>query len=144
VRFDVIVTSQGFALLGVSQPTQLPNNDPPLGAAVSVTVLPLANWARHALAQLTPGGELVTVPDPFPRKVTVRAGDPALLLLVKQTTFAVMKPVTSAPDDDIPPELLFVFTVAEISAAPHAAPVTVITPAEFTVTICGVFEVHVT
>jgi hypothetical protein len=55
-----------------------------------------------------------------------------------------MEPVTSAPDDDIPPELLFVVTVAEISAPPHAAPVTVITPVEFTVTSCGVFEVHVT
>jgi hypothetical protein len=112
-----------------------------------VTRLPLVNCARHALGleQLKPVGELVTFPDPFPRKVNVRAGDPVPPpLAVKQTTFAVMKPVTSAPDDEIPPELLLVVTVAEISVAPHVAPVTVITPAEFTVTICGVFEVHVT
>jgi hypothetical protein len=55
-----------------------------------------------------------------------------------------MKPVTSAPDDDIPPALLFVVTVAEISVAPHAAPVTVSNPLESTVAICGVFDVHVT
>ena len=79
----------------------------------------------------------MTVPDPFPAKLTVRAGEPAPPLLVKQTTFAVMKPVTGDPDDDIPPELLFVVTVAEISVAPHASPVTVITPAEFTVTNWG-------
>jgi hypothetical protein len=90
----------------------------------------------------------VTVPDPFPAKVTVRAGEfappPPLLVLVKHTTFAVMDPVTIAPEDEIPPELLFVFTVAVMIVPPHASPVTVITPAEFTVIICGVFEVHVT
>ena len=84
----------------------------------------------------------MTVPDPAPAKVTVRAGPVPLLL--KHTTLAVMNPVTIAPDDEIPPELLLVFTVAEMIVPPHATPVTVITPAESTVIICGVFEVHVT
>jgi hypothetical protein len=138
---------QGFALAGVSQLSQLANVDPVFGAALSVTVVPLANEATQGegLKQLKPCEELVTAPDPFPRNVTVRAGEPAPPpLLVKHTTFAVMDPVTIAPDDEIPPELLFVFTVAEMIVPPHAAPVTVITPEESTVIICGVFEVHVT
>ena len=55
------------------------------------------------LEQLRPNGELATVPEPLPRNVKVRPGlpepppDP-----VKQTTFAVINPVTTAPDDDIP------------------------------------------
>ena len=90
-------------------------------------------------------GELVTVPEPLPENVAVNAGEPAPPpLAVKQVTFAVMKPVTSAPDEDIPPELLFVVTVAEMSVPPHASPVTVITPEESTVTICGVLDDHVT
>jgi hypothetical protein len=49
-----------------------------------------------------------------------------------------------APDDEIPPSLELVFTVAEISAAPQARPVTVRSPEESTVIICGVLEFHVT
>jgi len=66
------------------------------------------------------------------------------MLPVKQTTFAVIVPVTTAPDEDMPPALLFVVTVAEIMEPPQALPVTVIRPVASTVTICGVFEVHVT
>ncbi|HXY02847.1 MAG TPA: hypothetical protein VEI49_04675 [Terriglobales bacterium] len=65
-------------------------------------------------------------------------------LPVKQVTFAVIVPVTIAPEEEIPPVLLFVFTVAEIKVFPQAWPVAVINPVELTVTICGVFEVHVT
>ena len=55
-----------------------------------------------------------------------------------------MDPVTIAPDEDIPPSLLFFFTVAEIIVPPHDCPVAVINPVELTVTISGVFEVQVT
>jgi len=55
-----------------------------------------------------------------------------------------MVPVTIAPDDEIPPTLLLVFTVAEIIVPPQAKPVGVIKPVELTVTICGVFELQVT
>jgi hypothetical protein len=37
-----------------------------------------------------------------------------------------------------------VVTVAEIIVPPQDTPVAVISPVEFTVTICGVFELHVT
>jgi hypothetical protein len=147
VRFDVSVTVHGFVPGGVSQAVQLANVDPVFGAALSATVVPLGNGAAQGpgLKQLKPCEESVTAPEPFPKKVTVRAGAPAPPpLLVKHTTLAVMEPVTIAPDDEIPPELLFVFTVAEMIVPPHAAPVTVITPEESTVIICGVFELHVT
>jgi hypothetical protein len=129
---------------GVSQAVQLANVDPVFGAALSATVAPLGNAAAQGpgLKQLKPCEESVTAPEPFPVKVTVRAGAPAPPPL--HTTLAVMEPVTIAPDDEIPPELLFVFTVAEMIVPPHAAPVTVITPEESTVIICGVFELHVT
>jgi hypothetical protein len=58
----------------VSHPTQPPNVDPLLGVAVNVTVLPLAKFALHVDAQLSPGGELVTVPAPAPAKTTARIG----------------------------------------------------------------------
>ena len=67
---------------------------------------------------------------------------PPPLELVKQATFPVIDPVTIAPDDEIPPALELVFTVAETSVAPQARPVTVRSPEESTVIICGVFEFH--
>jgi hypothetical protein len=122
-----------------SQPEDQPPNVP-LGSAVSVIIVPLTNAALQLLVQLSPAGELVTVPLPVPRKFTVRIdAEP-----VKQVTFAVMVPVTMAPDEDSPPLLLFVFTVAEIRVPPQAWPVAVIRPVVFTVTICGVFEAQIT
>src|ERR1700686_3036483 len=63
---------------------------------------------------------------------------------VKHITFAVILPVTSAPEEDRFPVLLFVVTGAEIRALPHARPVAVIKPVALTVTIWGVFEFQVT
>jgi hypothetical protein len=54
---------------------------------------------------------------------------------VKQTTFPFMYPVTIAPDDDSPPSLLLVVTVAEIREPPHEIPVAVNSPAESTTII---------
>jgi len=103
--------------LCVSQPVQ-PANVEPFGVAVRVTGVPVTNAAVHVLTQLRPGGELVTVPAPVPAKVTVRRDpDP---VPVKQITFAVIVPVTTAPEDDMLPELLFVVTVAEINELPHS------------------------
>ena len=64
---------------------------------------------------------------------------------VKQTTVAVMLPVTIAPVDETFPILLLVVTVAETRASPQASPAAVIRPvAELTVITSGVFEVQVT
>ena len=69
-----------------SQPDQLPNVDDPLGVAVNVIVVPLGKLALHVIAQPRPEGELVTVPEPAPTKLTVRVGPEPL----KRTTFAVI------------------------------------------------------
>jgi hypothetical protein len=108
--------------LFVHPPLHPPNEEVPTGVAVRVTGVPLAKLALHVpwvLAQLMPRGELVTVPEPLPAKLTVRIGDPPPEpVLAKQTTFAVVDPVTMAPDEDGPPALLFVVTVAE-TREPH-------------------------
>jgi hypothetical protein len=145
VRFAVRLSVQGFVLAGESHPAQLPNTEL-VGVAVSVTAVPLANWVRHGagLEQLNPNGELATVPAPFPAKVRVRTGAPPPPELVKQTTFPVIYPVTIAPDEDKPPELVLVLSVAETSDPPQVIPVTVRRPVESTVIICVSFEAHVT
>jgi hypothetical protein len=122
-----------------SQPADQPPNVP-LGAAVNITMVPLGKLVLQLVAQLRPAGELVTVPVPVPAKVTVRIGPEP----VKHVTFAVMEPVTIAPDEDRPPLLLFVVFVAETRVFPQKSPVAVIRPVEVTVTICGVFEVQTT
>ena len=74
----------------------------------------------------------------------MKNGPDLTTLPVKQATLAVIVPITSAPDEDIFPMLLFVITVAVIRVPPQASPVAVIRPVELTVTICGVFEAQVT
>ena len=137
-----MATEQGLVVPGVSQPTQLTKFDPPVPVAVNVTVEPVVNWARHGvgLAQLRPMGELVTVPAPLPEKVSVKAGDEPPPPAPAQVTLPVMNPVTTAPEEEMPPELVFVVTVAEMSVAPHVAPVTVTRPAESTVIIFVVLD----
>jgi len=83
-----------------SHPIQPPKVEPPALVAVSVTDVPLWKLALQLVAQLIPGGELMTVPVPPPAKRIVSVGP-----LVKQMTFAVIVPVTIAPEDDRPPEL---------------------------------------
>jgi hypothetical protein len=88
----------------VSQFPQLANEELPLAVAVSVIVVPLAKLAVHVLAQIRPEGELVMLPEPGPGKFTVREG-PTPPEPVKQTTVAVILPVTKAPDEGRLPEL---------------------------------------
>ena len=121
-----------------SHPDQPPNVELPLGTAVIATVVPDAKPALHVPAQLRPAGELVTVPEPAPAKSTVSVTPE------KHTTLAVIYPVTRAPVDEIFPGLLFVVTVAEMRALPHARPAAVNTPVELTVAMSGVFEAQVT
>jgi hypothetical protein len=115
-----------------------------------VTVVPLGKLSTQltaVLAQLKPEVELATTPVPLPWKLTVRIGSelpPPLPVLVKQTTLAVIFPVTIAPDEETPEPSAFVVTEAEISAPPHSKPVVVIKPVESIVNICGVSEFQVT
>ena len=143
-----MVTEQGLVVPGVSQPTQLTKFAPPVPVAVNVTVDPLLNALANGpgLAPLRPAGLLVTVPAPLPENVRVSA----LVLLpppplpVKHATLPVMNPVTTAPEEEIPPALVFVVAVADTSVPPHENPVTVTRPEESTVIIWGVFEAQVT
>ena len=138
----------GLVVPDESHPVQLPNDDPTPGVAVRVTCVPTAKACvtqGPGLEQLKPDGVLETVPEPLPVNVKVNAGLPAPLPEpVKQVTFPVIYPVIIAPEDEIPPVLEFGFTVAETSVAPQARPVTVSSPEESTVIICGVLELHVT
>jgi hypothetical protein len=45
--------------------------EPPLGFAVSVTVVPVAKLALHVSPQVMPAGALVIVPVPLPEFVTI-------------------------------------------------------------------------
>lgn len=121
-----------------SQSVHPPKEDPGFGVAVIVTDVPEAKAALQLLAQLSPAGALLIVPDPVPMKSTARG------MPVKQTTVPVMYPVTSAPCEDILPVLEFVVTVAETSALPQASPVATSSPVGVTVAILVVFEAHVT
>jgi hypothetical protein len=53
-------------------PLQPANIEPVPGAAVNVTMVPLAKLAEQAVGQLTPAGLLVTMPLPVPASVTVK------------------------------------------------------------------------
>jgi hypothetical protein len=146
-EFASKVIEQGFTLLAVLQPPQLTNVDPAVGVAVRVTTVPTGNAAPHGIVrgvQLRAVGALTTVPEPVPANVTASCGPAPVPVPVKQVTFAVILPVTRAPEDEIPPILLFVLTVAEMRVPPQESPVAVIKPVAFTVTICGVFEFQVT
>jgi len=138
----------GLVVPGESHPDQLPNVDPAAGVAVNVTGVLTAKACvtqGNGLEQLNPDGLLETVPEPLPVNVKVNAGFPAPPPeAVKQVTFPVIYPVTIAPDDEMPPELVFVFTVAETSVAPQASPVTVKSSEASTVIIWGVLEFHAT
>jgi len=130
----------------VSHPSQLPNAEPEFGAAVREIADPAEKVPLQAVAQPSPAGVLVTVPNPAPEKFTVRRKElpPDPPEPVKQITFACIVPVTIAPEEERLPALLFVWTVAEIKVLPHALPVAVIRPVESTVTICGVLEAQTT
>jgi hypothetical protein len=69
----------------VHAPDHPANVEPVLGAAVRVTVEPLANDAEQVPPQSIPAGLLVTVPEPLPASVTVRIGAATFTLNVAVT-----------------------------------------------------------
>jgi hypothetical protein len=87
----------------VQLPVQPPKMEPPDGAAVNVTVVPLVYEAEHVVPQLMPAGELVTVPPPLPDLVTVRAKVGAVNVAV--TDVAVLTVTVQAPVPEQPPPL---------------------------------------
>lgn len=122
----------------VQPPDQPPKVAGATGVAVRVTAVPAGKLSTQLIAVLAQlKVALVTVPVPLPIKLTARIGaaPPPPPVLVKQTTLAVMKPVTTAPEEDTPEPSEFVVTVAEIKVfGPQTTPVAVISPPELTVT----------
>ena len=66
----LMVTVQGLVPLH-PPPLQPVKVEPPLGVAVSVTVVPLVKLAVQVLPQVIPAGLEVTEPEPVPFSVTV-------------------------------------------------------------------------
>jgi hypothetical protein len=76
----------------------------------------------------------------------VRLGPVVLppLVPVKQITFPVINPVTTAPVEEIPPALVLVVIVAETRDPPQESPVAVRRPVALTVIIWVSFDAQVT
>ena len=66
---EVMVTEQ--LLVPVQAPLQPVNVEPAAGVSIKVTTVLLVKFAVHVPGQLMPAGLLVTVPVPFPARVTV-------------------------------------------------------------------------
>lgn len=64
--------SVSLQVVPVQAPEYDTNVEPEAGVEVSVTVVPELNRAEHVAPQLTPAGEVVTVPVPVPALMMVR------------------------------------------------------------------------
>ena len=89
---ELIVTAQAPA--PVHAPLQPTNAELAAGVSFMVTTVPLVKFAAHVPGQLIPAGLLVTVPVPFPARVTVR-GKSNLKLAV--TTSDALKATEHVP-----------------------------------------------
>lgn len=83
-------------------PDHTPNVEPPVGVAVSVTVVPTGNAEMQSVGQFMPLGLLVTVPVPLPEKViaTLNTGE-----VVPGSSKTTPQPETQfefPPDDAVP------------------------------------------
>jgi hypothetical protein len=103
VVLNVAVTARAAVIdnaqvpVPVHAPLQPANVEPLAAAAVSVTEVPLANVALHAVPQLMPVGEDVTVPAPVPALVTVAAKLLTVPLNVAVTLRAAVIDVVQVP-----------------------------------------------
>ncbi len=97
VWFPFITTTQ--APVPLQAPPQPVKVDPPVGVAVSATVLPVGKFAMHPSPQLIPLGILVTVPVPVPDLVTARR---EVLAAVLKTATTVALPLTM--QEPVPPQ----------------------------------------
>src|SRR5439155_14234150 len=84
-------------------PVQPVKVEPAAGAAVTVTVVPLAKLAEQVAPQVIPTGELVTVPLPVPPGVTVRVKVCSVKVAV--TVVAAESVTTHTPEPEQPPPL---------------------------------------
>ena len=113
----------------VQSPLQPAKVDPAAGVGVRVTVVPEAKAAEQMVPQLIPAGEEVTVPEPVPLVVTVRAPDErlkvALQLLLPDTVTRpelVQSPLQPAKVDPAAGLGIRVTTVPTAKGAEQMAP----------------------
>src|SRR5438093_1481174 len=80
-------------------PVQPLKVEPPAGAAVSVTAVPLAKLAAQVAPQVMPAGLLVTVPAPAPalETVSVKVGVKVAVTVVAAETVTTHDPVPEHP-----------------------------------------------
>src|SRR3989475_4666882 len=109
---SVKVAVTGVAALGVTvqapgpeqpPPVQPLKVEPPAGAAVSVTAVPLAKLAAQVAPQVMPAGLLVTVPAPVPALETVSVK--VCRVKVAATVVAAESVTVQAPVPEHPPPL---------------------------------------
>src|SRR5262245_57527802 len=91
---NVAPTACTELLVTVQAPFHPANVEPVAGAAVKVTVVPLANEAKHVVPQEIAGGALVTVPLPVPDFVTVSENDVGNSVNVAVTEHAALTVTT--------------------------------------------------
>jgi hypothetical protein len=89
---DAVIASVQPAV-PVHAPLHPANIEPDVGAALSVTDVPLAKFALHVLPQLMPAGADVTVPAPVPARVTASGNEAEPLNVAVTERAAVMDTV---------------------------------------------------
>ena len=105
-------------------PPQPANVEPVAAAAVRVTAVPLGKFAEHVWPQLTPAGELVTVPDPVPAFETASCtGGAVAVLNVAETevSAAIVTLQVPVPLHD-PPQPLNVIPFAAVAVRVTVVP----------------------
>jgi len=137
VKFAVTAVAAPIVNVHVPVPSQGPapqpvNVDPVAGAAVNVTIVPLAKLAAHAVPQLIPAGALVTVPVPVPAFVTVTAKvfaavnvavtAAAAVTVTTQAPVPVHAPLHPAKVDPVAATCVNVTIVPLAKLAAHAVP----------------------
>ena len=137
VKFAVTAVAAPIVNVHVPVPSQGPapqpvNVDPVAGAAVNVTIVPLAKLAAHAVPQLIPVGALVTVPVPVPAFVTVNANvfaavnvavtAAAAVTITTQAPVPVHAPLHPANVDPVAGTAVNVTIVPLAKLAAHAVP----------------------
>jgi hypothetical protein len=86
-------------------PDQPANAEPAVAVAVNVTVVPVGKSAEHVPGQLMPEGELVTVPEPAPARVTVNAffvDGVSAASMCRIVVSTITDSASAAPNDDLP------------------------------------------
>jgi hypothetical protein len=106
----------------VHAPLQPVNVAPAAGVAVSVTAVPLLKAAEQVDPQLMPAGALVTVPDPAPARLTVRAKDWRPKLAVTDVAAFIVTVQVPVPEQPPPVQPVNVAPAEGVAVSVTAVP----------------------